>query len=281
MEAAYMAWVSQGYKNEYEQMTAYIDQVTSKSMVLYKQDLVNKYKAGLLTSPSDGGMDFYYTTLLPGNFAMSPGWTRFTYYEGDFASHYEKNTSKWSASGGVSFGLFSIGGSGGGSKVEIAQNQKATNFRGEFEFVQIPICRPWYEPGFFFMRAWTLDKLWELNFGDKKVSDGKPKPVGRLVAYPISALFVRNVKLTFDEADSQMRYMKKEWQAGGKVGWGPFSIGGSYSKGKETRDQKAHQEGGSVIVEGMQLIGLINNIIPKCPDPHSDIKPEEFVGGED
>jgi hypothetical protein len=48
MEAAYMAWVSQGYKNEYEQINAYIDQVTQKSMVLYKQDLLNKYKKSCL-----------------------------------------------------------------------------------------------------------------------------------------------------------------------------------------------------------------------------------------
>ncbi|MGW8959968.1 hypothetical protein [Paenibacillus sp. NPDC055715] len=278
MNAADMAWVSQGYKNDYQRINAYIDQVTSKSMVLYKQDLINKYKSALLTSPVDGASDFYYTTLIPGNFATSPGWTRFTYYEGDYETHADKKTSTWSAGGSAWYGLFSVGAQASGSKIEMSENQKSTNFSAEFEFVQIPICRPWFEPGFFSMRAWTLDELWDLNF-DKKVSNGEEKPVGRLVAYPVTALFVRNVRLKFDEADAQMQYVNSQIQAGGRVGWGPFSLSGSYSRGSEKRDQKAHSEGGAIVIEGIQLIGFVNNIFPKSPNPNPAIKPEEFVGG--
>jgi len=97
MEAAYMAWVSQGYKNEYEIINAYIDQIGRSDLVRYKQDLLFKLEASLMTSPDDG--DFYYTTLLPGNFATSPGWTQFNFYEGDYESHYNKKVSKWSAGG--------------------------------------------------------------------------------------------------------------------------------------------------------------------------------------
>ena len=279
MDAAMMAWVSQGYKNEYEEMNAYIDQVTQKSMVLYKQDLQKKFDSGLLTSTMEGQAgDFYYTTLLPGNFATSPGWTKFSYYEGDYDTHFNKSTSQWSAGGAASFGLFSIGGRGSGSKVEISTNQKATNFSAALEFTQIPICRPWFDPGFFFMRAWTLDKLWDLNF-DKKVSHGAEKPVGRLVAYPITALFARNVVFTFSEWDSQTQYVNKQIQGGGAVGWGPFFVGGTYSHGSAQRDGHFHNEGGSFTIPGMQLIGFINNIIPKSPNPNPEIKPEQYVGG--
>jgi hypothetical protein len=66
-----------------------------KEHVLYKQDLQNKLNAAVQTSPSDGGSDFYYTTLIPGNFAASPGWTRFSFYEGDYETHYSKETSRW------------------------------------------------------------------------------------------------------------------------------------------------------------------------------------------
>lgn len=285
MEAAWMAWISQGYKNEYEQIAAYIEQVTQKSMVLYKKELQQDFKNGLLTSPQEGTAgDFYYTTIVPGNFATSPGWTRFSFYEQDYENHYDKSTSQWGAGGSVSFGLFSIGSRASGSKVDISQNQKVTNFRASFEFTQVPIIRPWFKPGFFSMRGWTLDKLWDLNY-DKKVSDGgegKPdnKPDGRLVAYPITALFVRNVTFTSDQAQSQMDYVNSQISVGGRVGWGPFSIGGSYSHGQENYDFKSHAEGGSIVIPGMQLIGFINNIIPKSPNPNPEIKPEQFVGGE-
>jgi hypothetical protein len=280
MEAAELAWVSQGYKNEYETINAYIDQVTQKNMVLYKQDLLRKFNNALLTSTQEGTAgDFYYTTLLPGNFATSPGWTQFNFYEGDFESHYNKNTSQWSAGGGVHFGLFSIGARASGSKVEIASDQKATDFRASLEFTQIPICRSYFDPGLFPMRGWTLDKLWDLNF-DKKVSDGGEQPVGRLVAYPITALFVRNVRFTLAEWDSRSRYVQQQIQGGGAVGYGPFFIGGSYAHGSVTRDAQFHTAGGSIVIPGMQLIGFINNLVPKCPNPNPEIKPEQFVGGE-
>ncbi len=284
VEAAWMAWISQGYKNEYEQINAYIQQVTEKSMVLYKNQLQQDFKNGLLTNPQAGTAgDFYYTTIVPGNFATSPGWTKFTFYEQDAEQHSTKNTSKWSSGGGVSFGLFSIGAKASGSKVEMSADRKATNFRAELEFTQVPIIRPWFKPGFFAMRGWTLDQLWDLNY-DKKVSDGGEgkadgKPDGRLVAYPITALFVRNVTFRLDESDSHMNYVNKQVSGGGKVGWGPFSLGGSYSHGSEQFDFTSHGEGGAIRIPGMQLIGFINNIIPKSPNPNPTIKPEQFVGG--
>jgi hypothetical protein len=130
------------------------------------------------------------------------------------------------------------------------------------------------------MRAWTLDKIWDLNF-DKKVSDGGEKPTGRLVAYSITALFVRNVRFSLSEWDSNSQYINKQISGGGAVGWGPFFVGGSYSHGSETRSGSYHNEGGSIVIDGMQLVGFINNIIPKSPNPNPEIKPEQFVGGEE
>ena len=57
--------------------------------------------------------------------------------------------------------------------------------------------------------------------------------------------------------------MNKQIQAGGSVGWGPFKVGGSYSRGEEKRDFKFNGEGGGISIPGMQLIGFINNLVPK------------------
>jgi len=278
LEAAYLAWVSQGYKNEYEQMNAYINQVTQKSMVLYKQDLQNKFTNGLLTAPSVGaGGDFHYTTIIPGSFATSPGWTKFYFYDQDYAAHYSKSTSQWSAGASLNFGLFSIGGGASGSNIAVNNNAKAANFSAEFEFTQVPICRPWFDPGFFSMRAWTLDNIWDLNYPEKKVSDGGITPAGRLVAYPTTALFVRNLNIRSSNWTSESQYVNNVVSGGGRVGWGPFSIGGSYSRGSEKRDSSYTANGGGVEVNGMQLVGFINNIIPKSPDLNPKIKPSQLV----
>lgn len=281
MEAAYMAWVSQGYKNEYEEINAYIDQVTMKSMVLYKQDLLKKFNGGLKTSTNEGEAgDYYYTTLIPGNFATSPGWNTFEYYDGDYETHYNKETSKWSAGANVMYNLFSFNAKVKGSKTSVSNSMQTTHFKAKFEFTQVPICRPWFDPGFFFMKGWTLDQLWDLNYPGTKVSNGAERPNGRLVAYPTTALFIRNVEFTFDHNESVSKYINSQISGGGSVGWGPIRIGGKYAHGNESYDMQGKYEGGRISVPGMQLIGYINNIFPKSPDPNPAIKPEQFVGGE-
>ncbi len=273
LEAAEMAWVSQGYKTEYEKINAYINHVNNKSMVLYKQDLINKFNHSLLTA--EGG-DFYYTTLLPASFATSTGWTKFEFSHADYECHYKKKTSKWGAKGGLNLGLFSVGGSAGSEKSEVTTDTGVKEFRATLEFTQAVICRPGFEPGLFFMRSWTLDDTWNLNW-NKNISDGKEEPDGRLVAYPVTALFVRNLEFTLAESDKHTNFKEKSLTAGGSVGYGPFSVGGSYSNGSIKKDIKSTWGKGKIEVPGMQLIGFINNIFPECPNLNPDIKPEQLV----
>lgn len=280
LKAAEMAWTSQGYKNEYEVINAYIEQVTQKSMVLYKADLQRKFNAALQNSVVDGGSEFYYTTLIPGNFATAPGWTKFTFTENDYATHSKKTTTGWGADAGVNFGLFSIGGNAGGSNTKTADDQSAKNFSASFEFTQVPICRPWFAPGYFKMRGWTLDDLWNLNYDDKPVSTGSiDGNTGRLVAYPTSALFVRNVSITSSDWKNHADFMEKSISAGGSVGYGPFRVGGNYNHGETERNTSYQFKGDTLTINGMQLIGTVNNIIPKSPNPAEGLKPEDFVGG--
>jgi len=280
LNSAWADWGAMGYRDEYNTITAYINQVTQRNLVLYKADLENKFRSAKLSSPTDGA--FYYTTVLPGHFATSAGWTRFTFIEQDGETHYKKKTSEVKVDASLNFGLFSVGPSGGGSKIKVNEDAKSENFSAEFEFTQVPICRPWFEPGFFSMRSWTLDDNWNLSYDNKPVSekDQDGKRFGRLVAYPVSALFVRNVRLTSSNMSQHADYVKTSIQAGGSVGYGPFRLGGSYKSGKEERNTNFHMDADTLSIDGMQLVGFINNYIPKCPNLHPDIKPEDLVGGD-
>jgi hypothetical protein len=280
LAAAEMAWTSQGYKNEYEVINGYIAQVAEKSMVLYKEDLKRKLANSLTTSVVDGDSEFHYTTLLPGNFATSPGWTRFEFNESDFETHAKQETTGWGGSAGVNFGLFSFGSSASGSRTSGSDDQASANFSASFEFTQVPIARPWFEPGFFSMRSWTLDDNWNLNYGDQPVSDGKAKNnTGRLVAYATSALFVRKVRITSTAWSNHSDFLTKSISAGGRVGYGPFSVGGNYTNGSTTRNTNYHFEGDTLVIDGMQLIGTLNNVIPQSPNLAPGVKPEDLVGG--
>ncbi len=275
--AAESAWISEGYKSEYEEINGYIQQVTQRSMVQYKADLLSKLLMASLSSPADGGSTFNYTTILPGNFAESKAWTSFNFYEGDVETHSKKNTSSWGASGGTSIAGFGASTSAKGSKEKVSMDSEWSNFSASFEFTQVQICRPFFEPGFFSMQGWTLDDLWNLNYNNMPVSDGAAVPTGRLIAYPTAALFVRNVYFKFAEAQQHYDKVVETLSGGGSVSYGPFGGGGSYSKSSETVNRTASWEGNGFKIEGMQLIGFINNLIPKSPNLNPAIKPEQLV----
>ena len=437
VNAAYDAWISQGYKNEYEQMNAFINQITQRSMVLYKKDLQEKFERSRLSNPGavDAG-DFYYTTLLPGNFATSGGWTEFTFYEKDYEDHYERNaghegssyrdesssrkTSSSSFSNSSSSqssfqkgttkkstGLFktlgniaggavgsfvggpvgtalgsalggalgnAVGGAGGGNgssesssesssnsgnnynresksesrsgssessfeKINIKQESK--KFSAKFKFTQVPICRPFMDPGIFAMRGWKLSEDWFEFVSDKTISDGADEPIGRLVAYPISALFIKDIEFTFDEnfKNELVDIAESNSQSNETMAWGIVNLTGSSSTKKQAssdsssssstksggflglgsktttttssynanassssnKDSSSNREntssskssessseiknthlietedGKGLRIPGMQLIGFINNFVPKCPNTNPNIAEDRFV----
>ena len=277
MNAAYQSWVTYGYKNDYEKMNAAIDQITQRSMVLYKKNLQEKFEKSKLKNPGAGNAgDFYYTTLLPGNFAAG-GWTEFTFLKEDYATYSSTTTTAFK--GKLLF--ISVGGASGtgGPKTKIENILNADSFKARFKFTQVPICRPFMDPGIFTMRGWRLGKDWfEFKGKETTISNGDEKaPVGRLVAYPTSALFVRDVTLSFEGLKSHVTSIAEQVNAGGSVGWGPFRIGGSYSNNSEKRNSAVRVENNDIKIDGMQLIGFINNFVPKCPNTNPDIKDDRFV----
>jgi hypothetical protein len=279
LEAAEMAWVSEGYKNEFEFMNGYINQVSMKSMVLYKQDLLNKYNSGKMNSTNEGTAgEFFYTTLIPGSFATSTGWTQFEFSDAHKETFSSEVTTKWGAQAGAKFG-WHFSASADSEKKEVVGTEKLSDFKAHMEIAQIPIVRPWADFGFFFNRAWDLDNLWYLSYDNKPVSDGTERPVGRLVAYPVMAIFVRNVTFSFAESESMSKEIQKKFEAKGSVGWGPIGASGHYSKGSQTKEYKADIQDGKIIIPGIQLVGMLVNVLPKCPNLHPDIKREQLVGG--
>jgi hypothetical protein len=432
VNAAYSAWISQGYKNEYEEMNGFIDQITQRSMVLYKKDLQEKYERSRLTNPGAGDAgDFFYTTLLPGNFATSGGWTNFTFSHKDLENYNERNAGQKSAAYAESSssyshdvsskssmkrsysahqsgrtkapGVFSsvskiaggiIGGALGGSigsavgsaiggiagdivaapgsnssadsrssfesnssysdKSRSDESSKSGSsdssfetiniknesqqFSAKFTFTQVPICRPFMDPGLFTMRGWRLSEDWFSFISEDTICDGyKDNPSGIMVAYPISALFIKDIEFTFSKelTNDLLDQAEAHSQNNSTVGFGIVNLTGSSStkrdassssssssskktgifsstvknsysidqqrsssssnnssekrenfnsgESSESSDEsrKTHlivsEDGKTLRIPGMQLIGFVNHCLKKCPDTNEKIADDMFV----
>ena len=204
VEAAMMDWVSNGYKNDYEEIAAFIDQVMQRDMSLLKQQYRDELQNARLTGLASGS-DFFYTSLLPASFATATGWTQFTFSSGDFQrySNSSYSSSKWQAQGGGGWlGVF--GGVGAAGKSQSQQEYNGgfnlDSFKLSFEIGQALISRPWFKASFINSKTWRFDQN-NPETKSEMLSDGSTPPKGLMPAYPTAILFIRNLNLQMDHSE--------------------------------------------------------------------------------
>lgn len=283
VRAAMADWVSAGYKNDYEGIAAFIDQVMRRDMGLLKQEYQDTLEKARLTGLASGS-DFFYTSLVPGNFARASGWTRFSFSSSSFDSQTNTSysTKQWNAQGSAGFlGIFGASGGGGRSESqsEFKSSFKSDRFSLSFEIAQVPIVRPWFKPAFLLSKSWRFDQG-NPEAKNEVISDGGKPPKGKMAAYPTSVIFIRNLELDFGEASGLSEFVSQHASAsvsgGGWARWGAFALGGSYSRqtASGSTEQRQHFETSSqgMSVPGMQVAGFKCHVMPKSPDPLDEIE---------
>jgi hypothetical protein len=264
--AAMSDWVAAGYKNDYEAIAAFIDQVMQRDMALLKAEYRDALEKARLTGLASGS-DFYYSALAPANWVTASGWTRFSFASADHSRYQSAKSNKWG--GRASYmGLF--GASASGSRKESETRFDSKNFRLAFSIAQVPIVRPWFKPAFLLSKSWRFDQ----NTPEAKsqmVSDAGAPPKGLIPAFPTMLVVVKDLELSLSNASGMQRFVEQQVSGGGSAGFGPFRIGGSYSHGRSTGQQQFHADSQGIKVPGMQVIGFKCHVLPKSPDPLAGI----------
>jgi hypothetical protein len=272
VKAAADAWTAAGYRNEIDEINAFINQTTERSLKLWKQSLEEAYEKGVISSP-EVPLPFHYTTLVPGNIANAGGWTGLGVSHEHKVETLDEETTSWKAGGGVNFGLFSVGGSAGGTKTEVDAGEQVESFKLTFEMAQAVIVRPWFYPEWFANRGWTMGPDW--TFGADP-SDGANPPNGTFIGYPTQAIFVRNVTIESAEFVKKYHDVKSKVDADASIGWGPFRLSGGYGHDEHHSKTETTADGTTLTVGGMQIIGFVNHLLGKAPNPLEEFKPEDF-----
>lgn len=275
VKAAADAWVAGGYRNEVDDINAFINQTTQRSLKLWKQSLLERYDQAFISTP-EVGVAFPYTTLVPGDLANSGGWTQIGVTHNHTQWAKDNTETSWKAGGGLNFGLFSFDASGGRKSSSFTETHAVEEFSMSFELCQALIVRAGFYPEFFANRGWILRKGEGWMF-DQMPSDGARPPTGEFVGYATQAIFVRNVQIKSREFRSAYHKTASEVEAGGGVGWGPFRLSGSYKRSDQHEDFDSTDDGETLGVNGMQIIGFVNHLLDKAPNPLDELDDAEFV----
>jgi hypothetical protein len=274
VKAAMDAWTSGGYRNEVDKINAYINQTTERSLALWKQSLEERYDAAQIATP-EVGVSFPYTTLVPGDIAKSTGWTEIGVTHNYTEWSKDQTNTSWNAGVGVGWGFFSFNAGVRQDNTEYTENHQVNDFKLKFELAQAVIVRAGFYPEFFANRGWILRKGEGWTFDDMP-SDGARPPKGEFIGYATQAIFARNLEVTSSDFISAYNATTSKIEGSGGVGWGPFRLTGGYSRSDSHEDFKATVDGETLRVPGMQIIGFVNHLIGKAPNPLEELKDAEF-----
>ena len=96
----------------------------------------------------------------------------------------------------------------------------------------------------------------------KKIIDKYTHTCGKNCLDEIKEIFINGCLV---QIDTNTEHIKESIKASASVGWGPFSISGSYGYGKTEDNLKSDFQNGEIKVPGMQIIGWVSKVVPYSP----------------
>jgi hypothetical protein len=171
------AWLVTGYRDEVEQVSAYLDQINRRDLGHWRRHLAELYDGGL------GPCGAPRTALVPADLATGPGWCDYTLTD---AMATAVRPFSWRA-GRADFGTDPLPG-----------------LALRCQFAPAVVSRPWFHAEFLDARGWALPD-------GELVCDGADPPCGRLVGYPVAVLFARDLRITSPELVAAHRGGRDAW----------------------------------------------------------------------
>jgi hypothetical protein len=262
---AQRAWEQNGLRKDFDNAYSEMLYLSSGYPVTYFQEL-DQLRTQFQSA--SGGLP-YYRTLFEPPIAQWAGasWTKALLDTSTVDSSSYSRSTAYSGGIGVGWGMFSFGGSGGHSETYQHDHTDATTLRAEFEYLRVKIARPWLVPDVFGYRFWTWSSSFASSTSYPLLSDGAMPPTGTLPMYPLEMLVVRNVKLTANFSQTDNSVVTSHMQAGMDMGFGPFSISGSYTENSSQVNVSGVQNGATIEIDQPQIIAFLCSMTPQCPNP--------------
>lgn len=205
------------------------------------------------------------SSLLPSNWysTSSTGWTTYDSASTTVNTSQSSDYTSYGGSAGFSLGLFSIGGSAGHTTTHQHASSETNSLRISFSYTLVTIRRPWLTFNLLGTKGWNLGNL----YAKGKVSNGSKANQGAsaMPLLPTSFVVVKDVVISANWSKADLDLIKSKTSGGGGFSIGPFSIGGSYAHSRSNETFSSAITGGTIRVPGVQIIGMISQVVPLCP----------------
>jgi hypothetical protein len=270
---AFHMWELIGSKREYDIKVGRFIYLTPVDPQTYWAELQGRYRDHERVAPKLGT---YQQTFLQPSISnwSSSSWATYENIitEKDQYS-YSKQTS-WSGSVSGAWGLWSFGGGASGSTDYRREQADESSVNLKFEYLRVRINRPWMIESVLGYRFWT----WKKTVGHTAISDGGNlnvdpplRPIGRMPVLPKYLIVVRNVELSAAFSHTVYERYHREVSYNASVGWGPFSVSGSYRESSTSVYTHASFDGVKFLIQQPQIVARSGLLLPTCPNPDKSL----------
>lgn len=265
VQAKMEEWAAEGYKNEVEGARNYIKQFQEKDASIIKASIQSRMEKSVdkLTDPMRN-IPFYYTGVIPTSFASddAEGWTEIMFNNSETKTFNSISNINSKPKLNFGWGFWKVNVGTDITKNDVVDNNDTNDLKISFSMTQTPIMRSWFAPEFIQSQGWRMKPGAVLG---ETIADGNGG--GKLPAYPTTAIWVKDVKITSKAFADHVRnnYLKTDTDT--SVGWGPFSIGGKTTTEKTEKSKSVTIDENTVTIKGYQVIAFLCYKMPVTPNP--------------
>lgn len=267
VRTAYDKWRAGG-ADKIEQAQAIISTSNQNALQLaWKQAKTTFEGYGVILDESGTGLSvpLQRVSLLPSNWysRSSTGWTTFDSASSNVAASATSDYTSYGGSAGFSLGLFSIGGSAGHSSSSQHASSETKNLRISFSYSLVSILRRGITFNLLGTKGWDISNLYkkgEISNGTKNGQINAAMPL-----YSTSFVVAKDVVISATWSKADWAFITSKTSGGGGFGIGPFSISGSYAHSSSKGTFTSAMAAGKIIVPGVQIIGIISQVVPYNP----------------
>lgn len=257
---AWNTWVQQGKQNVEQAQNAMVSTINN----IISSIIGDSQRAVANTmSPGAVGGPWLLSYPLPGNWTSGgKGSTKFQLNSSFLHTTADSNFNSYGGGASWGGGLWSVGGSFNHTDGQTSSHMDANSIQINADLTLVRIMRPWLNPLLFRTAGW-----WEKGQKANWISNGQltGNSNGSLPLIPTAFVAMSNVTIKGDFSSQDQSHIQSATSGSTSVGWGPFSIGGSYSHSESHDSFTSTYDSGTIRVPGMQIVAWVSAITPASP----------------
>jgi hypothetical protein len=163
----------------------------------------------------------------------------------------------------LNFGLWKVQANSGGSFEHSNSSMDKDSIEISAKIAKVNIMRPWFTESLFRLGDWYTSLAKKAGISNGLMDSSNAQSL--LPMYPVSFIVAKDIRIKADFSHEDEEHIRNSAHAGASVGFGPFSIGGSYGYGKTEDKFNADLQNGELIIPGFQIIGWVSRLLPLSP----------------